>query len=314
MSAYTSGVRDIEERERLRDARLLAGRAGHGPCRSLKRRQSASGLVLDVTLQAAAGADAWNGGRFKDEYKRLLQLAQLLAEIVQNAVFCEPGGDALFERREIDENDARVRCVGERCAVETYERHRVRRSRPRQNDVGGFADDGIRPVERRSGRKLQGHDQIGAIERRNEACRRRRQPIVSHIKQPGIGDEQDQADADQLARQPSVAVRQASECPVEAAKEQAQRYAEVVDNRARLVAVMYMRLQQQRRHCRRKRQRHDQRNCGRGCDRYRELLEERSLQSGDEGSRQEDADENEGNRDQRGSDFVHRFVGGFLGT
>ena len=79
------GRAHIEERERLRDARLLAGRAGHGPCRSLKRRQSASGLVLDVTLQAAAGADAGNGGRFKDEYERVLQLAQLLAEIVQNA-------------------------------------------------------------------------------------------------------------------------------------------------------------------------------------------------------------------------------------
>ncbi len=41
-------------------------------------------------------------------------------------IFREPGGDAFFERREIDENDARVRCVGEGCAVESDERDRVR--------------------------------------------------------------------------------------------------------------------------------------------------------------------------------------------
>ena len=131
---------------------------------------------------------------------------------------------------EIYENDARIRRVRERCAVETDERDRVCRARSRQNDIRGTSNDGVSTRESRSWRKLQGHDQVGPIERRNEACRRRCQPIVGHIEQPGISNEQDHADADQLTRQPRIAMRQASKHPVEAAEEQTQWRTEVVES------------------------------------------------------------------------------------
>ena len=76
---------------------------------------------------------------------------------------------------------------------------------------------------------------------------------------------------------------------------------------------MSVRLQQQSRHRRRERQRYRQRDRCRGGDGDRELLEEGTLQSGDESGRQEDADEHERNREQGAADFVHRLVRGFLG-
>ena len=100
-----------------------------------------------------------------------------------------------------------------------------------------LAHDRVGARECRSWRKLQGHDQVGPIELRNEAGRRRRQPIVGQIEQPGISDEQDRRRCG--SAYPSARHSHATELPNAQLKPRknkrsgAPRYA---DKRSRLVA------------------------------------------------------------------------------
>ena len=50
---------------------------------------------------------------------------------------------------------------------------RVLDARRRQDGLGGTADDGIRPAQAGTGRQLEGGDEVAAVERRDQAGRRR---------------------------------------------------------------------------------------------------------------------------------------------
>ncbi len=67
-----------------------------------------------------------------------------------------------------------------------------------------------------------------------------------------------------------------------------------------------MRLQQQRRECRRQRQRNQQRDHRRSRNRHRELVIEGARKPVEEQGRQEHRAQHENDRDQRRADFVHR--------
>jgi len=70
------------DRRGLREAALWSGRTGHRPRCALERRQPASALVLNVTFEAAARADARHRWRLDDEDERFLDLRHLLPQIV----------------------------------------------------------------------------------------------------------------------------------------------------------------------------------------------------------------------------------------
>ena len=192
---------------------MLTRRAGHRPRRAFERRQTASGLVLDVALEAAAGADAGHGWGFEDEDEGILDCAHLLAEIAQDARLGQAAAMRSSNGCEADEDDAGVRCVGERGAVEADELDGMRDARAVHDDFGGAADDLVGAPQRRSRRQLEDRDEIGAVELRDEARRRRRQALVGDVEKPGIHDDENGADADQIARQPRVAVRQGRRRP-----------------------------------------------------------------------------------------------------
>ena len=108
----------------------LSRRTGQGPGCALKRRQAPAGVILHVALESAAGADAGTEGGSRTKTKASLSVPILLAEIGQDIVLGQVRLDALLERLEAHEDDARVGSVREGGAVETDERHGMLTRRP----------------------------------------------------------------------------------------------------------------------------------------------------------------------------------------
>ena len=99
--------------------------------RLLERARAAAGAVLDVELEAAAGADAGHRGRRDHQHEGFAQRLHLGAQIVQDAVGGEPRLHPFFERLQGDEDDAGIGRVGEGRAVEAGECDRVGDAGPR---------------------------------------------------------------------------------------------------------------------------------------------------------------------------------------
>ena len=178
----------IEERERLREARRLHRRSGDRPRSPLERGQPAPGAILHVALDAAAGADARNGGRLDHEHEGFAQLPHLLAQIGEDAVFGQPLLFALLERLQAHEDDGRIGRVGEGCAVESGEGDGGLDAGSRKQDVARLAHDRVGALERRARRQLEGRDEIGAVELRDEPRRRCGEPLVGQEEKPAIDE------------------------------------------------------------------------------------------------------------------------------
>ena len=77
--------RGVEQREDLDQAGRLVGGPDDAADRLLERPRAAAGAVLDIQLEAAAGADAGHGGRRNHQDEGLAQRLHLAAQIVQDA-------------------------------------------------------------------------------------------------------------------------------------------------------------------------------------------------------------------------------------
>ena len=145
-----------------------------------------------------------------------------------------------------DEHHAGIRRVGEGGAVEAGERHRVRHAGPRQQDVRGLAHDAVGALQARARRQGNRGDEVGAIERRDEARRRARELQIGEPDQPAVEHQHDRRHPQHAPRQPGIARRQLLEHPVEAGEEGVERPARP-SARCPLRSLMTVRPQQQRR-------------------------------------------------------------------
>ncbi len=97
--------RGVEQREHLDQAGRLVGRPEDAADGLLERARSAAGAVLDVELEAAAGADAGNRRRRDHQHEGFAQRLHLATQVIENGVDPEPRLHSLLERLQGHKND-----------------------------------------------------------------------------------------------------------------------------------------------------------------------------------------------------------------
>ena len=184
--------------------------------RLFERPRAAAGAILDIDLEAAAGADAGHRGRRDHQDEGFAQRLHLAAQIVEDG----RGGEAclhpLLERLQGDEDHARIGGVGEGRAVEAGERHRVGDAGPRQQDVGCLSHDAVGALQARARRQRNRGDEVGAVERRDEARRRAGELKIGQPDEAAVDHQHQRRDAQRPPRQSGIARRQPLEQLVEA--------------------------------------------------------------------------------------------------
>ncbi|KWT85151.1 hypothetical protein APY03_3954 [Variovorax sp. WDL1] len=263
--------------------------------------------VLQLELEATGGAQALHGRRREHDDEGVLDLGELRVELLGDSAPALVGPLALIERLEHCKGDAGVRAVGEAVDRQAREGQRPFDVRVLRHDVAHAADHLVRAVQRGAVGQLGKADQVLLVLARHEAV--------------GHGLEQAEGQADQrevqrhhqrLARQhpahaAAVGLRAAMEEPVEATEEPSEGAVHAAGQRilGRIVA-----LEQQRRECRRQRQRVDGRDHGGDRDGHRELPIELAGEPADEGQRNEHGHQRERDGDDGPGHFPHRTVGG----
>src|SRR3954453_1984607 len=87
-----------------------------------------------------------------------------------------------------------------------------------QNDVDAALDDLLRPVQRRTGRKLNEVDEVALVLLRDEAGRRLRELDAGSADQCGIDHQHDGGSAHESTRQTPVAERESVEPTIKASE------------------------------------------------------------------------------------------------
>ncbi|MCY1226734.1 hypothetical protein D9M72_389800 [compost metagenome] len=216
-----------------------------------------------------------------------------------------------FETLEGGEDHARIGRVGERRTVEAGKGDGTLHSRDVLDDLRRPLDHRIGAVERGTVWKLDDDDCVTLVHGRHEAARH----DLCHVP---CGPEQAHKDEErrghcrlrrhQFAHDPGIAFGHAVETVVEAV---GQCPAEARQRVAALVMAVFVRLQEDRRQCRRQRQRIEGRDHCRHRDRHGELQIELAGDAGDEGRGHEDGGQHQRDRDNSGTHFVHGHMRGF---
>ena len=179
--------RGVEQREDLNEAGRLVGRTDDAADRLLERARAAAGAVLDIQLEAAAGADAGHRGRRNHQHEGFAQRLHLAAQIVQDG---RRSSSPAFTRssngfrvtKTTPELGALVKVAPSKpanataCATPGRDSRisdalRTTRSVRSRLEPGGKRDRG---------------DEIGAVERRDEARRRAGELEIGQPDQPAI--------------------------------------------------------------------------------------------------------------------------------
>ena len=124
----------------------------------------------------------------------------------------------VLERIEDHEDRAGIGRVGEGRAGEADERDRMRDARRLERDVDGVADHLVGARKRRARRQLRHHDQIAAVELRDEALRRRAELVEADRDHAGIEHQHDHGEAHRPAATSGRSRRQTLEGAVEQRK------------------------------------------------------------------------------------------------
>ena len=179
----------------------------------------------------------------------------------------------------------------------------MRDARRRQSKLHRAAHDGIGARKRRSGRQLRHDDDVAAVHLRYETDRRLAEFVHAEGEHRHVADEHDRGEPHDARGQPAIAARQRLEAAIEAAEKAMDRPLPPA-----LAAALRVRLEQQRAHGRRQRQRNNERDHGCARDGQRELPVELPGNPRDEGRRYEDRAQHERDRDQRRAHLVHALV------
>jgi len=264
--------------------------------------QALVAAVFDHHLEAAGGAQAADRRRAEDEQHAVLDLAELLANGLEDRVGAALGLQTLVEGLERDEHRAQVRTVGPQ-----HERHPT--DADDMADAGDLADQPGRPahhllgpLQRRGIGELGRHEQVALVLVGNEADGHAAEAPARQVQQPDVNRQRHQAHAEQLSHGPRIPADGCGERPIEEPEEPAE--AEVEGPRER-VAVGVPLLQQegtQRGAERQRVQRGEDRGKGDG---QRELAKEPTRNPRDENARNEHAGEHQPDGDHRGRDLVH---------
>ncbi len=300
--------RRIEKREDLDQAGCAVRRTRDRIGRLFEGARPATGTILDIHLETAAGSDARHRWRRDHQHESLAQSLRLATQVIEDGVRRETGLHPLLEWFQGDEDHPGIGSAREGRSVEARERHRVGHTGARKQELRCALNDPVRPLEARARRQGDCGDEVAAIERRDEARGRAAELIVGQADQAGIDHQHERRHAQHPARQSGIAGRQPFEQSVETGEKNIERLAQGRPE-ARL-CLLAMRSQEQRRQGGRQRQRHDGRDDRRGRDRERKLPIELARNAGDERRRDEYGAEHQRDRDQRASDLVHGLVRG----
>ena len=263
--------------------------------------------ILELQLEAADGAEALHRRRWEHDDLCVLDRAERAVELVRDVQSIQFLRFALVEVIEREENDGRVRAVGETGNGQSRELHRVRDARCLQSDVADATYDFFGAIERCRIRQLNHRHDVLLVLDRDEAFRHDLEHDVGQHQQAGENAHRDGLVREHAPHAAHVLRAGSIEELIEAAEESAEHAIHAARERIRLRS---MRLEQQGRQCRTQRERIDRRDHGRDRDRQRELLVELTGESRDERDRCKHGHQHQRDRNDRAADFLHRLVGG----
>ena len=184
--------RGLEQREHLQQARRLRRPPHHGEGRGLQRLRPAAAAVLDHHAEAAGVADAVHRRRLHHEDQRFLDRRQLAEQRALNAgrgLVRIPG--PVLEGIEHQEGRAGIRRVGEGRAGEADDVDRAFDARRLERDVDDPALHLVGARQRGARRQLAHHDEVAAVDLRDEAARRLAEFVEAEGDDAGIDQQHD---------------------------------------------------------------------------------------------------------------------------
>ena len=203
--------RVLEQREHLRQARRLRGLAHHGVGRVQQRLRAAAGAILDHHAEAAGVADARDRRRQHHEHHAPPGSARA-CRTARAGCRRRTGWDPWRASRTDRSTRKTAPAFGALVKVAPEKPTMFIApidARHLQRDVDDAPLHLVGARQRRAGRQLRHHDEIAAVELRDEADRRLAEFVEAEGDDAGIDQQHDHGEAHHPRGDPAIALRRA---------------------------------------------------------------------------------------------------------